>query len=30
VRAPQPIPGIGRFALFEDLEGNVIGLLETA
>jgi hypothetical protein len=29
IRDPQPIPGIGRFALFEDPEGNVIGLLET-
>ena len=29
VREPQPILGIGRFALFEDPEGNVIGLLET-
>lgn len=28
VRTPEPIPGIGRFALFEDIEGNVVGLLE--
>jgi predicted enzyme related to lactoylglutathione lyase len=30
VKEPEPIPSIGRFALFEDLEGNIIGLLETA
>jgi hypothetical protein len=29
-RGPEPIPGVGRFALFEDLAGNVVGLLETA
>jgi hypothetical protein len=30
VSAPVPIPGIGRVALFEDSEGNLIGLLETS
>jgi predicted enzyme related to lactoylglutathione lyase len=30
VRDPEPIPGIGRFALFEDIAGNVIGLIEPA
>jgi hypothetical protein len=29
LRAPEAIPGIGRFAVFQDLEGNAIGLLET-
>jgi uncharacterized protein len=27
LRAPTPIPGVGSIALFEDPEGNVIGLL---
>ncbi len=25
---PTPIPGVGAFALFQDPEGNVIGLLQ--
>lgn len=29
IHEPEPIPGIGRFALFEDPEGNVVGLMET-
>lgn len=28
-REPTPIPGIGSFALFEDPEGNLIGLMTT-
>jgi len=30
VRTPTPIPGVGSFALFEDPEGNVIGLMTQA
>lgn len=26
---PTPIPGVGTFALFQDPEGNTIGLLQT-
>ncbi|MFK4084947.1 VOC family protein [Kribbella sp. NPDC020789] len=28
VVVPTAIPGIGRFAMFADLDGNVVGLLE--
>jgi len=27
IKPPAPIPGVGSFALFQDPEGNVIGLL---
>ncbi len=27
IKPPEPIPGVGSFALFQDPEGNVIGLL---
>ena len=28
VKPPEPIPGVGSFALFEDPAGNVIGLMK--
>jgi predicted enzyme related to lactoylglutathione lyase len=28
--APTPIPGVGAFALFQDPEGNTIGILRAA
>lgn len=27
---PTPIPGVGAFALFQDLDGNPIGIMKTA
>jgi predicted enzyme related to lactoylglutathione lyase len=27
---PTPIPGVGAFAMFQDLEGNAIGILRSA
>ena len=28
LRTPERVPGFGRFAVFEDIEGNVVGLFE--
>ena len=30
VVGPTPIPGVGEFAMFSDLEGNVVGMLQPA